>query len=79
MRLYLRESERRPAPEPVRTDDRLPVAVGTAAWVVALAIMIAMSGTLIESGRGWWLGAGVAGVVLGALGLLVTIRRRSRG
>ena len=37
MRLWLKDSERRPDPEPVKTDDRKAMLVGIALWLVALA------------------------------------------
>ena len=36
MRLWLKDSERRADPAPVKTDDRKAFFVGTVAWVIAL-------------------------------------------
>lgn len=75
MRLWLKDSERRPDPRPVQTDDRIPIGVGTAAWVVALVVLL-LIGPAVEGWTVHWLVTCVVGVVLGPLGLLYSIRRR---
>jgi len=77
MRLWLRDSERKPDPEPVKTDDRTAIAVGTGVWIVLLAIVVALRPQLEAIGAAWWLWACVIGVGRGAVGLLVFRRRRS--
>ncbi len=73
MRLYLRDSERRPDPHPVKTDDRAAVLVGLGLWIVALVV------TMLVAGPGAALWTCVAGVVLGALLLTyVGVRARRR-
>lgn len=81
MRLWLSESERRPDPAPARTDARTALAVGTAAWFVALIVSLVLQGRLDEAGLGWFTAASVAGVVSGLLGLAVVfvVRRRMLG
>ncbi|MDQ0576145.1 DUF2530 domain-containing protein [Agromyces albus] len=81
MRLWLSESERRPDPAPARTDARSALAVGTAAWIVALIVSIVLQGPLDEAGLGWFTAASIAGVVAGLLGLaaVFVIRRRILG
>lgn len=69
MRLYLRPSERRPDPEPLKTDDRKAVLVGTVVWVMMLAAAVLARDELLRSGRGWWIWTCAAGAVLGFLGL----------
>lgn len=75
MRLLLKDSERRPDPEPVRTDDRTPMLIGLAAWVLALTVMLFVPA--LWAGREWVLWTCVAGIVLGLLGLLYTHLRRT--
>jgi hypothetical protein len=77
MRLWLKDSERRPDPAPLPTDDRKVVLVGLVAWLVALAAMIVAIGPLLESGLGWWLWTAVAGLGLGLVLLVYVVRRRS--
>ena len=76
MRLWLKDSERRPDPAPMRTDDRKAVLVGTAAWLVALLGLLLFGGFLVDAGQRWWLVTCTIGVGLGVLGLVYTQRRR---
>ena len=69
MRLYLAPHERRPDPEPLRTDDRKAVLVGTVIWILLLLAAVATQEALVASGRGWWLWTAAAGAALGLLGL----------
>ncbi|MCU1569525.1 MAG: hypothetical protein JWR33_266 [Naasia sp.] len=77
MRFYLRDSERRPDPDPVRTDDRKAVLAGLIVWVAGLLIALlvaAVQGGGVETGVVWLCTAGIA---LG-LGFLVYTERRRR-
>ncbi|MBC7723521.1 MAG: DUF2530 domain-containing protein [Burkholderiaceae bacterium] len=77
MRLWLKDSERRPDPAPVATDDRLPVLIGTAVWLVALLIgLLWYREMMIDAGIQWWLLTCAIGIGLGLLGLIYTNRRR---
>ena len=78
MRLWLKDSERRPDPEPVKTDDRKAVLIGLALWLVALAVLLLFIPQLTESGLSWWLWTCIAGLGLGFIGLLYTHWRGSR-
>ena len=76
MRLFLKDSERRPDPAPVETDDRWPVLVGLVAWLAALAgLLIFSPDTLLGDGGVLW--TIVAGLVIGVLGFgFAQFRRR---
>lgn len=76
MRLWLKDSERRPDPAPVQTDDRKPILIGISLWLVALVVMLVFLAPLIDSGNSWLLWTCVVGLALGLLGLLYTNRRR---
>ncbi len=78
MRLFIKDSERRPDPAPVKTDDRKFVLVGLVLWIVALGVMLALLPQLQDSGLVWLLWTVVGGLVLG-LGLLVYTARRHPG
>jgi uncharacterized membrane-anchored protein len=78
VRLFIKDSERRPDPAPVKTDDRKVVLVGLVLWIVALGVMLALLPQLLESGLVWLLWTVVGGFVLG-LGLLVYTARRHSG
>ena len=69
MRLWLKDSERRADPAPVQTDDRKAFLVGTALWVVGLAVFIVLLPMLTEQGHTWWLWTCVAGLAIGLIGL----------
>jgi len=71
MRLWLKDSERRPDPAPVKTDDRKAMLVGTALWLVALLALLAFTG---RAGVLLWTCA--FGLALGLVGILYTSLRR---
>ncbi|MGV8852750.1 MAG: DUF2530 domain-containing protein [Rhodoglobus sp.] len=79
MRIWLKDSERRPDPEPVETDDRKAMLVGVGLWVLGLAVLLIFSEPLDAAGNLWWLWAAVAGLVLGLIGLVYTHVRRRKG
>jgi VIT1/CCC1 family predicted Fe2+/Mn2+ transporter len=70
MRLGLRDSERKPDPEPVSTDDRKAVLVGLVLWVVALVVLGFFFGVLTGADAIWVFWTAVAGVALGSVGLV---------
>jgi hypothetical protein len=72
VRLWLKDSERRPDPAPVKTDDRKPMLIGLALWLAALAVLLLFLEPLKAADAGWWLWTCVAGLALGLIGLLYT-------
>ncbi|TXN30887.1 DUF2530 domain-containing protein [Lacisediminihabitans profunda] len=72
MRLWLKDSERRPDPSPVKTDDRKAMLVGVSLWLVALVVLLAVLGPLLAAGNGLWLWTCVVGIALGLVGILYT-------
>ena len=75
MRLFIKDSERRPDPAPVTTDDRKVILVGLVLWILALAGMLLFLGALQESGLVWLLWTVVVGLGLGLVLLVYTSRR----
>jgi hypothetical protein len=75
VRLFIKDSERRPDPAPLRTDDRKVVLVGIVGWILALVVMLLLLPQLQESGLVWLLWTVVGGLVLGLVLLVVTARR----
>lgn len=75
MRLWLRDSERRLDPVPVKTDDRRPILLGIIAWLVGLGILLAFFEPLLHNCGLWLLWTCVAGLGLGLIGLVYTQRR----
>lgn len=76
MRLWLRDSERKPDPQPVATDDRKAVSVGLALWVIALIALIIFIGPLGRAGNLWFLWTACTGVGLGIIGLVILQLKR---
>ena len=70
------EPERRPAPEPVATDEVRVVAVGTALFAIGLVLTVVLHGRLEDDGRGDWVWIMACGVLLGLIGLRTVRRRR---
>jgi FtsH-binding integral membrane protein len=77
MRLFIKDSERRPDPAPVKTDDRKVILVGLVLWILALAGMLVFLPALQESGLVWLLWTVVVGLGLGLVLLVYTTRRQS--
>lgn len=70
---------RRPDPDVHESDYRVPAAIGTVAWTVALIVLLFLGDGLPESER-WWIGVCVTGIVLGVFGFLyipILLRRRA--
>ncbi|PPK97348.1 hypothetical protein CLV92_104169 [Kineococcus xinjiangensis] len=76
MRLFLRPSEAKPPPEPLRTDDRAAVLVGMGIWTGLFVIGLLVPEAR-QSGQGRWLGSCIAGLLLGLVALHY-LRRRDR-
>ncbi|MBX3098604.1 MAG: DUF2530 domain-containing protein [Salinibacterium sp.] len=70
MRFWLKDSERRPDPAPVVTDDRAAFLVGSGLWVIALVA------ALLLAPQPWFGWTCVAGLAIGAIGLGWSIWRR---
>jgi hypothetical protein len=68
---------RRPDPPPLQTNDALTVAVGAAAWAVALVVLAVLRLAGVEGVRGWWLVMCAYGAGLGALGARYCRRRQA--
>lgn len=77
MRVYLKDSERRPDSPPVQVDERKAVFVGLVVWIVATVVYLlvfAVNGQA-DAVVVWTCTAGIA---LGLAGLVYTERRRRR-
>lgn len=64
--------------EPLDVDAVRTVQIGTALWAVALVLTLVARDALQDEGRTWWIWTCATGVVLGLLGLVITMRRRRR-
>ena len=70
------QPERRPAPEPMETDEVRVVAVGTALFALGLVLCLVLHDRLEDDGRGDWVWIMACGVLLGLIGLRTVRRRR---
>ena len=69
---------RRPAPPPLEANDRRVTVVGTAAWAVALAVLLVLRGQIPASDR-WWIWTCAVGVAMGLFALwYVPVFKRAR-
>lgn len=69
MRFYVKDSERKPDPEPVKTNAALAIKVGIAAWTIALVGCLFFAEALAASQKSWWLLTCVIGIGLGFFAL----------
>ena len=77
MRLWLKDSERRPDPLPARAHAGRALAAGSVLWLAALILALVFQTELGVAGVGWWLWCAVIGLALGLAGLVwVVLRRR---
>ena len=73
----MRDPER-PVPPPLEGDDRLITAIITAAWLVALIVLLIVRDGLPAADR-WWIWVAALGTALGLFGLAyVPYLKRSR-
>jgi len=75
VRLYLRSSDRRPDPDPLPSDDRRVILVGTVIWAVLFVVALVARPSLTAHGHGWWVWTPLVGVALGLYGLRYLRRR----
>ena len=75
MRVFLKDSERRPDPVPVKTDDRRPILIGLAVWVIATIVVVLFFAPMSGSGNSGLLSTCVVGIVLGLAGLVYAAKR----
>lgn len=75
IRFYVKDSERKPDPEPMRTNPVLAIAVGSVLWAVALVVLLATK-PAAATATPWIVWTCVAGIALGFYALW-HVRRRS--
>lgn len=66
---------RRPAPPPLEANDQLVTAVITAAWAVALVVVLVLRGQIPAADR-WWIWTCLAGLCMGLFGLWYVPRKK---
>jgi len=63
---------------PLEVNGITAVTIGTLVWTVATLVMVLMRDQLESAGRGNWINIGIAGIILGLLGMRYTKRRAAR-
>lgn len=69
--------DRRPDPPPLETDDVRVVAAGTAAWALALVVLLVLRAADVTRVETWWLVMGGWGTALGLVGVRYCARRHA--
>jgi hypothetical protein len=77
VRLILKDSERRPDPAPVKTDDRKAMLVGVVLWLIALGVALIVVPPLADVRAELVIWTCVIGIALGLILLIYTQRRSS--
>jgi hypothetical protein len=75
MRLWVKESERKPEPAPIEPNSVIAVILGTASWAIALALILFLNQTLAQPLPQWWALTCVFGIALGIFGYF-KVRKR---
>jgi hypothetical protein len=78
MRLWLKDSERRPDPLPVRTDTGTAIYVGLVLWALGLLALLLVPALLDVQYASWRIATCVIGVVLGLMGLIYVRLRKQK-
>lgn len=76
MRLWVKEAERRPEPEPMRTDDRRAILAGMTAWVAGLGGLLLLRPAVLAARDGWWLETVLIGLGIGVVLLVASHLKR---
>jgi hypothetical protein len=74
MKFYIKDSERKPDPEPVKTNAKLAISVGLVMWSLALVVLL-LAGSAIPAAQESWTFTCLAGIGLG-LYALFHVRKR---
>lgn len=66
---------RQPEPQPLQTNDTIVAAGGTAAWALALVVLLIVG---LPSDQRWWLWVCVMGIVIGLFACWYTPRLKRK-
>jgi hypothetical protein len=75
MKFYIKDTERKPDPEPAKVNAKLAIKVGLVLWVLALVFLV-FQATQSATQKSWWLFTCVVGIILGVYALIHESRRR---
>ncbi len=74
MRFYVKDSERKPDPEPIKTNAKLAIIVGLILWVIALLFLV-FQATQASAQKSWYTTTCIVGIILGVYALIRERRR----
>ncbi|MEY4293510.1 MAG: hypothetical protein RIR29_160 [Actinomycetota bacterium] len=74
MRFYVKDSERKPDPEPIKTNAKLAIIVGLILWVIALLFLV-FQATQASAQKSWYTTTCIVGIILGIYALIRERRR----
>lgn len=74
MRVYVKDSERKPDPEPIKTNTKVPILVGLTLWVIALLFLV-FQPTQAAAQKPWYPATCVVGILLGIWAFIRESRR----
>jgi cytochrome bd-type quinol oxidase subunit 1 len=74
MRFYVKDSERKPDPEPIKVNTKLAIIVGLVLWVAALLFLV-LQATQATAQKSWYTSTCVVGIILGIYALWRERRR----
>ena len=74
MRFYVKDSERKPDPEPTKVNAKAAILVGVAIWTVALLFLVLQT-PQAASQKSWYAATCVVGILLGVWAYIRELRR----
>ena len=74
MRFYVKDSERKPDPEPIKSNAKLAILVGLILWVVALLFLVFQAAQATPQ-KSWYTTTCIVGIILGIYALIRERRR----
>ena len=75
MRFYVKDSQRKPDPAPVKTNAKRALAVGTVLWAIALLFLLFGPKEFTQA-EPWRLATCAVGIALGVYGYVHVSRKR---
>ena len=74
MRFYVKDSDRKPDPQPTKVNAKAAIIVGVALWIIALLFLVLQS-TESTSQKPWYAATCVVGILLGVWAFIRERRR----
>ena len=74
MRFYVKDSERKPDPQPTKVNAKAAILVGVGLWIIALLFLVLQS-TQSTSQEPWYAPTCIVGILLGVWAFIRELRR----